>query len=47
MEDSVIREQQEQLQQRQNQKANTDVLPMLRMEDITQAKRREPNLVRI
>jgi Zn-dependent M16 (insulinase) family peptidase len=32
MEDRVIKEQQEQLQQRQNQKSNPDVLPMLRIE---------------
>jgi Zn-dependent M16 (insulinase) family peptidase len=39
MEDKVIKEQQEQLLSRQNEKQDTSVLPILKLEDIIKPKR--------
>lgn len=45
MEDSKIKEQQEQLSLRQNEKVDPNILPILNLKDIIKPKRVSPTLV--
>lgn len=45
MEDSVIKSQQQQLLNRQNEKQSSEVLPILKMQDIIKPNRLQPVLV--